>query len=146
MPLTTDRVFRTIAGSTILEPMMGVQASVGADSTWRLIWELPTTTLPTGTLKLRTHMRTAGTSGVAKINPKWNVAAAGADVEAITLNAEGTNTVTAAANAWKNIETDITLTASTPLADNLLYMSLVFETSNWTLASISAWAVALVWV
>jgi hypothetical protein len=145
-PLTTDRVFRTRAGSTILEDMLGVQASVGADSTWRCIWDMPATSLPSGTLKLLLRLRTSATTGNCKVNPKWNCVATGGGYDGVTLNAEGTNTITPAGTAWDLKDTAIALTASTAAADSVLIMSLVFETASWTTAQITGWAPMIEWV
>ncbi len=138
IPITTDRAFRTIVGATITESMCGVQASVGADTTWRLEWDLPWGALPSGTLKLLLRLRTAATGGNCKVNPKWNCGASGTDIDAMTM-------ITPAANAYKQIETSITLVASTALHSNTLYMNLVFETASWTCASITGWSPLLYW-
>ena len=49
---------------------LGVQASVGADTTWELVFLMPPT-LPTGTGKLRLLALANATTGNAKVNVKW---------------------------------------------------------------------------
>lgn len=149
IPVTAGRVFpsiHTAAGSNFkrLEGL-GVEASVGADATWELAFAFPIGTLPSGTCKLRLLAQANATSGAAKVNPKWCSVAPGEDPSALTLNAEGTSTLTwAAGNADDLLELKITLDADTPVAGELLAMQLVFETSSWTLAQISTWQASVI--
>jgi hypothetical protein len=149
VPVTTDRVFPNIhigAGANSKhESGLGVQASVGADSTWRLRFAFPET-LPTGTCKLRLFALANATSGSAKVNPKWASVAAEEDPSGATLNAEGTATLTWAAgdnDQYKELE--VTLDADTPVAGEICVLDLVFETSSWTLAQVSTWLARIVW-
>jgi len=148
-PVTAARVFPNIhvgAGSgSKHEEGLGVEASVGADSTWRLRFALPPT-LPSGTGKLRLLALANATSGVAKVNPKWASVAVEEDPSSATLQAEGTQTVTwAAGDNDQYKELKVTLDADTLVASEIVVMDLVFETSSWTLAQVSTWTVSIIW-
>ena len=101
-PVTADRVFPNFhvgAGANSKhDEGLGVEASVGADSTWRLRFQMPPS-LPTGTGKLRLLALANATTGVAKVNPKWVSVAVEEDPSSATLNAETTQTVTWGAGA-----------------------------------------------
>ncbi len=150
-PVTTDRTFSNVhvgAGSGSKHTVgLGVQASVGADSIWRLRWRMPPTTLPTGTCTLNLEALANATSGNAKVNPKWASVAAEAAPDTATLNAEGTSTL-----SWSSGDNDqikaltITLDASTPTAGQWVVMDLTFETSSWTLAQVSTWTAFITWI
>lgn len=126
---------------------IGVVASVASDVTADVIWQLPDT-LPSGTLKLRLLCIANATSGNAKINPKWNCGALNTDPSGLTLNAEGTQTLTwAAGENDKFKELLLTLDASTAAGGQYLYMSLMFEgTASWTLAADMTCIAELIWV
>src|SRR3972149_10836650 len=99
-PVTAGRVFPNIhvgAGANSKhEEGFGVEASVGADSIWRLRFQMPPT-LPSGTAKLKLRALANAISGAAKVNPKWASVAVEEDPSSATLNAEGTGTITWAA-------------------------------------------------
>ncbi|MCH9010865.1 MAG: hypothetical protein IIC21_09590 [Chloroflexi bacterium] len=148
-PVTAGRVFPNFhvgAGANSKQDEgLGVEASVGADSTWRLRFQMPPT-LPTGTGKLRLLALANATSGVAKVNPKWVSVAVEEDPSGATLNAEGTSTVT-----WSTGDNDqykelkVTLDADSLVASEEVVMDLVFETTSWTLAQVSTWIVSIIW-
>ena len=148
-PVTADRVFPNFhvgAGANSKhDEGLGVEASVGADSTWRLRFQMPPS-LPTGTGKLRLLALANATSGVAKVNPKWVSVAVEEDPSGATLNAEGTSTVT-----WSTGDDDqykelkVTLDADTLVASEEVVMDLVFETTSWTLAQVSTWIASIIW-
>ena len=148
-PVTAGRVFPNFhvgAGANSKhEEGLGVEASVGADSTWRLRFQMPPT-LPTGTGKLRLLALANATSGVAKVNPKWVSVAVEEDPSSATPVAETVQTVT-----WSTGDNDqykelkVTLDADTLVASEVVVMDLVFETSSWTLAQVSTWIVAVIW-
>ena len=148
-PVTSSRVFPNIhvgAGSNSKhDEGLGVEASVGADATWRLRFHMPPT-LPSGTGKLRLLALANATSGAAKINCKWASVAVEEDPSSATLNAEGTSTVT-----WGSGDNDqykelkVTLDADTLVASEVVVMDLVFETSSWTLAQVSTWIPTIIW-
>lgn len=149
-PVTSGRVFPNFhvgAGSNSKhDEGLGVEASVGADSTWRLRFQMPPA-LPTGTCQLRCLALANATSGSAKINPKWASVAAAEDPSSATLNAEGTQTLTwAAGDNDKYKELTVTLDADTPVGGETIVMDLVFETASWTLAQVSTWIVCVRWV
>jgi len=148
-PVTSSRVFPNIhvgAGSNSKhDEGLGVEASVGADATWRLRFHMPPT-LPSGTGKLRLLALANATSGVAKVNPKWASVAVEEDPSSATLNAEGTSTVTwGASDNDQYKELKVTLDADTLVASEVVVMDLVFETSSWTLAQVSTWIPTIIW-
>ena len=127
------------------EELLGVEASLSADSTFALVFAMPES-LPTGTGKLRLRARANATSGNAKVNPKWKSVAAGEDPSTGALNAETVQTLTwASGDADDYKELLVTLDADTLVAGEELHMSLVFETASWTLAAESGWSAAIVW-
>ena len=151
IPVTSDRTFPYVyigAGANSKhEEGLGIEASLGADSIWRLRAELPPS-LPSGTCKLRLIALANATSGSAKVNPKWASVAVtvGEDPSSATLQAEGTQTLTwAAGGADKYTELKVTLDADTPVAGEIIVMDLTFETSGWTLAQISCWKPSIIW-
>lgn len=149
IPVTADVVFPNVhvggGSNSKHEEGLGVMASVSADGTWRLRFQMPAS-LPTGTCKLKLRALAAATSGNAKVNPKWASVAVEEDPSSATLNAEGTSTL-----SWGSGDTDqykelkITLDADTPVGDEEMVMDLVFETSSWTLAVVSTWIASVVW-
>lgn len=147
-PVTADRIFPYIyvsAGANSKhEEGLGVQASLGADSIWRLRFQLPQV-LPSGTAKLRLRMQANATTGVTKINPKSAVVAAGTDPGGASLTAEGTQTSTwAAGDNDKYKDLDVTLTP-VMVAGSTLVMDLTFETASWTLAQILNVVPMIIW-
>lgn len=143
-PDTAGRVFPYFGSSGNDTEGLGVEASVGADSTWKLRFQMPPS-LPTGTGKLLLELHVNATIGNAKVNPKWKSCAAGEDFDAATLTAEGTSTITAAATANQMVSTKIALDADTLVAGEAVVMDLVFETTSWTLAAISTWVASIIW-
>ncbi len=124
---------------------LGVMASVDADATWRLRFQMPPT-LPTGTGKLRLLALANATSGVAKVNAKWASVAVEEDPSSATLNAETTSTVTwSAGDDDQYKELKVTLDADTLVAGEEVVMDLVFETTSWTLAQVSTWIASIIW-
>jgi hypothetical protein len=144
-PDTPPRVFPRFGGSGSDTEGLGVEASVGADATWKLRFRMPPA-LPSGTGKLVLDLLVNATSGNAKVNPKWaSVAVSGEDIDAKTLNAEGVQTIAAPATANQTVQTKVTLDADTLVADEIVVMDLVFETASWTLAAVSTWLAYIVW-
>lgn len=150
VPVTAGRVFPNIhvgAGANSKhDEGLGVEASVGADAIWRLRFQMPPSSLPSGTCKLRLLALANATSGDAKVNPKWASVAVEESPSGATLNAEGTTTVTWASgdnDQYKSAE--ITLDADTPVAGEIIAMDLVFETSGYTLAQVSTWIASIWW-
>lgn len=149
-PVTAGRVFPNFhvgAGSNSKhDEGLGVEASVGADSTWRLRFQMPPSSLPSGTGKLRLLALANATSGNAKVNPKWASVAVEEDPSSATLNAEGTQTVTwSTGDADQYKELKVTLDADTLVASEEVVMDLVFETTSWTLAQVSTWIASIIW-
>ena len=149
-PVTAGNVFPSFhvgAGANSKQDFgLGVAASIAADSTWRLRFLMPQSTLPTGMCKLRLLALANATTGNAKVNPKWVSVAAGADPSSATLVAEGTSSLTwAAGNNDDYMELKITLDADIPVAGEMIVMDLVFETTLWTLAQVSTWLASVIW-
>ena len=121
---------------------IGVVASLGADATAILRYPMPES-IPTGTLKLRLLAQANATSGVAKVTVKDINTAAGASPAAGTLNSE-----TQVSQTWATadiyVENLVTLT-STPSANDILVVTITFNTSGWTLAAVSTWQAYIVW-
>ena len=132
-------------GTSVLEQGLGVAASIGADVTWHLRFQMPPS-LPTGTCKLRLLVLADAITGNAKVNPKWKSIAVGEDPSAQTLTAETVQTKT-----WSTDDDDeyqevkVTLDADTVVASEIIAMALVFETSSWTLAVESCWIPSVIW-
>lgn len=147
--VTSSRVFPNVhvgAGANSKhDEGLGVEASLGADGTWRCRFQMPPT-LPTGTCKLRLLALANATSGAAKVNPKWVSVAVGEDPSSATLVAETVQTLTwAAAENDKYKELKIVLDADVPVASEEIVMDIVFETSGWTLAQVSTWIASVIW-
>ena len=149
-PATTGRVFPNIhtgaGASSKHEEGLGVEASVGADSIWRLRFRMPPTTLPTGTCKLDLWALANATTGNAKVNAKWVSVANNEDPSSATLVAEGTSTLSwAGGGNDKYTNLKVTLDADTPVAGETIVMDLTFETASWTLAVVSTWQASVIW-
>lgn len=149
-PVTAGRVFPNFhvgAGANSKhDEGLGVEASVGANATWRLRFMMPPTSLPAGTCKLRLLALANATSGDAKVNPSWASVAVEESPSGATLQAEGTSTVTwGAGDNDQYKELKVTLDGDTPVAGEIIVMDLIFETSSWTLAQVSTWQAAVIW-
>ena len=142
VPVTATRVFYNLH-SALGTFGLGVQASVGADSIWRLKFAMPGS-IPTGTCKLRLLAAATATSNAAKVNAKWAMVAP--DENFPSVIAEGTSTATWAAGDDVQLkELKITLDADTPVANEIMLMDLTFETASWTLAVTSTWIAMVIW-
>lgn len=150
-PLTAGNVFPSIyvggGSGSKQEEGLGVAASIAADSTWRLRFQLPPA-IPTGTCKLMLRGLANATSGAAKITPNLVKVAIGASPSAATLLAEAQQTVT-----WTAVDvymdTKVTLTSTNvPTAgdeNKAMVCDLIFNTASWTLAQVSTWQAFLLW-
>ena len=148
-PVTAGRVFPNFhvgAGANSKQDEgLGVEASVGVDSIWRLRFQMPPT-LPTGTGKLRLLALANAISGAAKVNPKWVSVAVEEDPSSATPVAETTQTITwAAGDADQYKELKVILDADILVAGEIVVMDLVFETTSWTLAQVSTWISTIIW-
>lgn len=148
-PVTAGRVFPNThiaaAANSKHERGMGVEASVGADSIWRLRFECPGT-LPSGTGKIRLRALAAATTGNAKVNVKWRSVAMEEDPAGSAPTAEGVSTLTWAAgdsDVYKELK--VTLDADTLVGGEIVVVDLTFETALWTLAVVSTWTAAIIW-
>jgi hypothetical protein len=125
---------------------MGVAASIAADATWRLRFQLPPV-IPSGTAKLLLRALANATTGAAKVTPQLAKVAGGSSPSAATLTAEAQQTVT-----WTAVDvymdTKVTLANTVPGTgdeDDVLLCDLVFNSTGWTLAQQSCWQVFLIW-
>lgn len=148
-PVTTDRVFPNIhvgaGANSKQEEGLGVEASVGADSIWRLRFKTPEV-LPAGTATLEALALANATAGVARINVQWASVADEEDPSSAVLNAEGVVSVTWGAgdnDQYKRLS--VVLDADTVVAGEMIVMDLTFETASWTLAQISTWFPFVIW-
>ena len=149
-PVTAGRVFPNVhvggGANSKHDYGLGVEASVGADSIWRLRFQMPPTSLPSGTGKLRLIALANATSNSAKVNAKWASVAMEESPSGATLNAEGTSTLTwAAGDNDQYKELLVTLDADTLVAGEIVVMDLTFETASWTLAVVSTWQPSIIW-
>jgi len=134
LPVTAGRVFPNFLTTEMPEGLC-FEASLGADSIWRLFYRMPPT-LPSGTGKLLIVGQANATSGVAKLNVKWKSYGANEVPAAASLNAEGVADLTFATTAYRLTELKVTLDADTLVGGELVMLDLVGETSSWTLAAI----------
>jgi hypothetical protein len=128
------------------EEGLGVAASIAADSTWRLRFQIPPA-IPTGTAKLLLRALANATTGVAKVTPQLAKVAGGASPSAATLVAEAQQTVTwTAVDVY--VDTKVTLTNTTIATgdeNKALVADIVFNSASWTLAQVSTWFISLIW-
>ncbi len=146
-PATAGRVFPNFGGSGPDTEGLGVEASLGADSIWKLRFAMPPT-LPTGTCKLVLHALANATANVARVNPKWAMCPADGTTspDGVAVNAEGVQSVTWAAGEANELkELKVTLDAVTVVAGQWIVMDLTFETASWTLAAVSTWIPFIIW-
>lgn len=154
VPVTAGRVFPNIhvgAGANSKEDDgLGVEASLGADSIWRLRFQIPPV-IPAGTTKLfLKQISNVGGIQVVKFNPKWTIVGDGENPSTAVLSAEGTQTlslVAGDADAYKQVKVTLDARAAPAAGDELkeIVMDLVFETAGWTLAVVSTWIVSVIW-
>lgn len=147
-PVDAGKVFPNVyvggGANSKQEEGLGVMASVDADCTWRLRFQIPPT-VPTGTMKLRLIALANATSGDAKVTVKDTNVAAGSSPSGATLTSETQATITwAAGDNDKYKEAKVTLTP-TPAGNDFLVVDVVFNTTSWTLAQISTWFISLIW-
>jgi hypothetical protein len=137
---------------------LGIQASLSADTTWALMFQMPAV-IPSGTPKLLLNCFANASSGTAKINPAWVAISAGTDPFNATLSSEGVtpdsvsgatgsgDTVTwGSGNTDQLIQVKWNLNATTaPTANQIVNMALNFQSSGWTLATILTVQVFILW-
>lgn len=143
VPVTAGKVFPYLyagAGATWKHTYgLGVMGSVNGDSIWRTSFLIRSGVLPNGVPTLRLWARANGL-GIARVNVKWAMCAAGADPSIITLIAEGVQSITWAAGDQDKFKlTSTVLDATTVLPGQMLLMDLVYETIGWTLPAVSVW-------
>ncbi len=152
VPVTDGFVFPNVyigdGANSQHEEGLGVTdaTTLTSDAIWRLRFDLPIDTLPTGTFKCRIISQADAVTGVLKINIKWVSVAMGEDPSSATLNAEGTATITWSTNDDDEyIETLVTLDGDTPISGEIIVMDAVFEDTDSTLAVDSAHKIRLIW-
>lgn len=146
-PVTAGNVFPYVyvgGGTNSKQDVgLGVVGSLGADSTWRLRFKMPTT-IPTGTFTFKAWALANASSGVAKYTLKWANVAAGSSPSGASLSSEAQQTVT-----WTAVDIyneSSFAPALTPTANNEIVADLVFNSTGWTLTATSCWIVSVVWV
>lgn len=149
-PVTADRAFsgfhETPTNTFHIEGLQ-VEASVGADTYFHLVYKIPPA-LPTGTAKVSIEGIANATTGAGKVNFKWKSVAVeeSLDLAEGDVNAEGTTTITWAAGDANVIkQSKVALDADTVVADEFIVAIVVFETTGWTLAQVSTWNFPLIW-
>ena len=144
---TTDEVFPNVhvsAGANSKEEQgLGVAGSLGADSIWRMRFQMPPT-LPVGTGKLRLLALASATTGNAKLDVKWLSVAVGEDPAGTVPSAEGIVTIT-----WATVDVYVehkeTLDVDTIIAGEEIVVDLTFLTTLWTLVPVSTWIPTIIW-
>ncbi len=128
------------------EQTLGVVASLGANSIWRLRFLTPPV-IPSETMKLRLLALADATTGNAQVNPAWEAVSPEEDPSAVTLTAEGTTQLSwGASDDDQYKELKITLDAATaPTSNQVIVMDITFVTSGWTLAETSGWIPSIIW-
>ena len=141
------RVIRTDTNSFWVEGL-GVMASLDSDAELHYVFHVPTS-LPSGNAKLELISFAENGGGNAKVNPKWKSVDFGEtmDLASGSLNAEGTETITWTYNSdqFEMKRTKVTLDADTVVADEFIQLSLVMETTNWTMNDVTIWLPSIIW-
>ena len=122
---------------------IGVVGSLGGDVPAVLQFNMPPSALPTGTLKLRTLALATASTGVAKLTIKDGHTPVGSSIGVASLNSEPQVSQTWTASDVL-IENKITLTTA-PSAGDVVTILVTFNTSGWTLATVSTWQFSLIW-
>lgn len=121
---------------------IGVVGSLGSDSAAVLQFNLPEI-IPSGVAKIRVLAWANATSGVAKFTIKDGQTSVTSNIGGTTLNTE-----TQVSQTWSSadiiVENKVACTTS-PSSNNILTVSVTFNTSGWTLSSNSVWQFSLVW-
>jgi hypothetical protein len=124
---------------------LGVAASIAADATWRLRFQIPPA-IPTGTAKLLLRALANATTGAAKVTPQLAKVAGGSSPSGAALTAEAQQTITwTAVDVY--LDTKVTLTNTTIATgdeNKALVADIVFNSTGWTLAQVSTWQVSLI--
>lgn len=80
---------------------MGVLASIGANSTWRMRFQMPPS-IPTGTFKLLLLSLASATTGNAIVQPQWIMVYNHVNPSTVTLAAEASTTI-----SWTSTNTNV---------------------------------------
>lgn len=126
---------------------LGLAASIASDRTWELRFDLPPSSLPSGTLKLQILSLSSAVTGTVVVEPQWFSATPDVDTpDDETLALEGDTTITWATGDDDELKlTKITLDAGTaPVAGDTLVLHLKFDSTS-TLAVVSTHRVSLIW-
>jgi hypothetical protein len=127
------------------EEGLGVGASLAANTTWRMRFQLPPA-LPTGTMKLRVLSLSSAVTGALRMDTTWNRCPVSAVPGGVGLNNEGSAVITwAAGDNCKYLQTKVTLDATAAVASDIVVMDLVFLTSGNTQAAISVHQPSIIW-
>ncbi len=147
-PVTAGSCYFTLGAESGGEVIgLGVKASLGANATWRGLFQMPLV-MPTGSPKLRLLRRAAATSGNAIANPQWGLAATETAIGGVSLNSEGNSTLAWASgdsNKMKEDKIALDQAAMSSPAGKLLRIDLIFISASWTLAQPSWWLPTVIW-
>jgi hypothetical protein len=147
IPVTAGSVFGClIDGDEML--CIADESTLTADATWRLGFEMPPVLATECEYRLQVDVKANASSGVARLNPKWNTWAPGVTRTSLTLNAEtvtpdsvsgaagsGATVTFGAGDANQLVRLTWTLNASTVTAGQRIAMDLVAENTSYTLAT-----------
>jgi hypothetical protein len=121
---------------------IGVVASLGSDATAELRFPMPPS-IPTGTLKLMVRGMGGASSQVAKFQVSDASCGSGVSPSALTLTSETASSVTMTSVDQYN-DTKVSLSTS-PAGNDDLVVALKFQTSGWTVATVTTWQVWALW-
>lgn len=149
-PVSTLRCYQNIhigkGANSKHEQGLGVIASLDTNSIWRLRFLMPPV-IPSETMKLKLLALADAQTGSAQVNPFWQKASPEDDPSSLTLQGEGTSSLTWATgddDVYKELK--LTLDAgSAPAGNDVIVMDLTFVSSGWTLAAESTWIPAIIW-
>ena len=135
---------------------MGVEASLGADAKWHLVFPSPWPQ-PTGTLTLHLIHTATATANDVQVNVQWYPAGRDENwdqtVGGGTMADEGTFSHTYVTQDSDSINLmRVYLDDSTYLglyqnsqSERYIFIDVVFKTSGWTMAAVTTWIAYLVW-
>lgn len=143
----TGRIFHNVHATIATiqrKEGMGVEASLGADATLEMWFEMPQV-LPTGTGKLRATVISNVVTGNAKYDIEWKSFAALEDIN-VALNSVALQTLSWGADDDTQLLEDVTtLSGDTIVADEWVKLNVIFRTASWTVAAISTWNFSIIW-
>jgi len=149
-PGTNGRAYPTILyGSTNNRPYVGtgVSASLATDATLTLVYQIPFSGLPSGTMKAQVLAVANANAGTAQVSVQWAACTETGNMDTVALANEGTSAIAWAAGGTGDFKsTKVTLNATAaPSTGQYIVMQLVYDATNWTLAAESVWNCGVIW-